>query len=140
MFSVAGANIAGLTFRAKKNICRTAAEPLASRRIFADEAVGADVGWRRVERGDEMKVTCCALAAMTVLGAATTPADALRASPAEAARARHVAAAPARAAQGGDPRSPYRFFGYYGPEDAVTLESVLFPERPRRGVVREGSQ
>lgn len=41
---------------------------------------------------------------------------------------------------GYDPRSQYRFFGYYGPADAVTLESILFPNRPPRGVVLEGSQ
>lgn len=45
-----------------------------------------------------------------------------------------------RTTPGYDPRSPYRFFGYYGPEDAVTLESILFPDRPRRGVILEGSQ
>lgn len=39
-----------------------------------------------------------------------------------------------------DPRSQYRFFGYYGPADALTLESLLFPERPPRGVILEGSQ
>lgn len=39
-----------------------------------------------------------------------------------------------------NPRSQYRFFGYYGPADAVTLGSVLFPGRPPRGVILEGSQ
>lgn len=80
-----------------------------------------------------MKSAICAIAIVAALPILSAP----------AVGRSHARRAPidiSRTTPGDDPRSQYRFFGYYGPEDAVTLESLLFPERPRRGVILEGSQ